>query len=45
MTGAEQGVLLLYLVLDLIAAEVADLTGTEPAAVHVQLRSLSAARR
>ncbi|MFE4974322.1 sigma factor-like helix-turn-helix DNA-binding protein [Kitasatospora sp. NPDC056651] len=45
LTAAQQDVLLLHLVLDLSAAEVAALTGTEPAAVHVQLRSLAAARR
>ncbi|MGW7449385.1 sigma factor-like helix-turn-helix DNA-binding protein, partial [Kitasatospora sp. NPDC054795] len=45
LTAAQQDVLLLHLVLDLSAAEIAALTGTEPAAVHVQLRSLAAAAR
>ncbi|WP_030242684.1 hypothetical protein [Streptomyces sp. NRRL S-350] len=45
LTAAQQDVLLLHLVLDLSAAQVAALIGTEPAAVHVQLRSLAAARR
>ncbi|MEV7774577.1 sigma factor-like helix-turn-helix DNA-binding protein [Kitasatospora sp. NPDC086791] len=45
LTATQQDVLLLHLVLDLSAEEVAALTGTEPAAVHVQLRSLAAARR
>ncbi|MFJ6385103.1 sigma factor-like helix-turn-helix DNA-binding protein [Kitasatospora sp. NPDC092039] len=45
LTATQQDVLLLHLVLDLSATEVAALTGTEPAAVHVQLRSLAAAHR
>ncbi|MFJ6621343.1 sigma factor-like helix-turn-helix DNA-binding protein [Kitasatospora sp. NPDC091335] len=45
LTATQQDVLLLHLVLDLPAAEIAALTGTEPAAVHVQLRSLAAAQR
>ncbi|MER7765791.1 hypothetical protein [Kitasatospora sp. NPDC096140] len=42
LTAAQQDVLLLHLVLDLTAVQVAALTGTEPAAVHVQLRALAA---
>ncbi|MEV8327003.1 hypothetical protein [Kitasatospora sp. NPDC056731] len=45
LTAPQQDVLLLHLVLALPAAEVAALTGTEPGAVHVQLRSLAAVRR
>ncbi|MEU3569415.1 sigma factor-like helix-turn-helix DNA-binding protein [Kitasatospora sp. NPDC036755] len=45
LTAAQQDVLLLHLVLDLSAPEIAALTGTEPGAVHVQLRSLAAAHR
>ncbi|RKT20170.1 hypothetical protein BX285_4651 [Streptomyces sp. 1114.5] len=45
LTAPQQDVLLLHLVLDLSAAQVAALTGTEPATVHVQLRSLATAHR
>ncbi|MFJ6140509.1 sigma factor-like helix-turn-helix DNA-binding protein [Kitasatospora sp. NPDC092286] len=41
LTAPEQDVLLLHLVLRLPQAEVAALTGTDPAAVHVRLRSLA----
>ncbi|MFJ8434861.1 sigma factor-like helix-turn-helix DNA-binding protein [Kitasatospora sp. NPDC094019] len=41
LTASEQDVLLLHLVLGLPPAEVAQLTGTDPAAVHVRLRSLT----
>ncbi len=41
LTAPEQDVLLLHLVLGLLPVEVAALTGTDPATVHVQLRSLT----
>ncbi|MFB8241021.1 sigma factor-like helix-turn-helix DNA-binding protein [Kitasatospora purpeofusca] len=40
LTAPEQDVLLLHLVLGLPTAEVAEITGADPAAVHVRLRSL-----
>ncbi|MFD7904088.1 hypothetical protein ACFV4G_17790 [Kitasatospora sp. NPDC059747] len=45
LTAPQQDVLLLHLALDLPADRIAALTGTEPAAVHVRLRSLASARR
>ncbi|MEV7780851.1 sigma factor-like helix-turn-helix DNA-binding protein [Kitasatospora sp. NPDC088351] len=45
LTDPQQDVLLLHLVLGLPQSEVAAVTGTEPAAVHVQIRSLAGARR
>ncbi|MFF7995674.1 sigma factor-like helix-turn-helix DNA-binding protein [Kitasatospora xanthocidica] len=44
LTATQQDVLLLHLVLDLSAADIAALIGAEPAAVHVQLRALAADR-
>ncbi|WP_189924287.1 sigma factor-like helix-turn-helix DNA-binding protein [Kitasatospora xanthocidica] len=44
LTATQQDVLLLHLVLHLSAADIAALIGTEPAAVHVQLRALAADR-
>ncbi|MFE6872279.1 hypothetical protein ACFVFS_37760 [Kitasatospora sp. NPDC057692] len=41
LAAPDQDVLLLHLVLRLPPAEVAALTGTDPAAVHVRLRSLT----
>ncbi len=45
LTPLQQDVLLLHLVLDLSEAEVADLTGSDPATVRVRIRSLAGARR
>ncbi|MER8184902.1 hypothetical protein [Kitasatospora sp. NPDC094015] len=43
LTAPQQDVLLLHLVLDLPPVAVAAVTGTEPATVHVHLRSLATA--
>ncbi|MFE2413439.1 sigma factor-like helix-turn-helix DNA-binding protein [Kitasatospora sp. NPDC059408] len=40
LTAPEQDVLLLHLVLELPEVEVAELTGMDPAAVHVRVRAL-----
>ncbi|WP_406109903.1 sigma factor-like helix-turn-helix DNA-binding protein [Kitasatospora purpeofusca] len=40
LTAPEQDVLLLHLVLGFPALEVAEITGSDAAAVHVRLRSL-----
>ncbi|MFJ6769558.1 sigma factor-like helix-turn-helix DNA-binding protein [Kitasatospora sp. NPDC091257] len=45
LSDPEQDVLVLHLVLDLPAAEIADLTGTDAAAVQMHLRSVRAADR
>ncbi|MGW7586683.1 sigma factor-like helix-turn-helix DNA-binding protein [Kitasatospora sp. NPDC054768] len=45
LSEPEQDVLVLHLVLDLPEAEVAELIGTDAAAVHMHLRSVRAARR
>ncbi|MFI6155046.1 sigma factor-like helix-turn-helix DNA-binding protein [Kitasatospora sp. NPDC051170] len=45
LNARQQDVLLLHLVLDLPCERIADLTGTEPAAVHAHLRSLATATR
>ncbi|MFJ9692525.1 sigma factor-like helix-turn-helix DNA-binding protein [Kitasatospora sp. NPDC101183] len=45
LSARQQDVLLLHLVLDRSCAQIAALTGTEPAAVHAHLRSLAATPR
>ncbi|MDH6709918.1 DNA-directed RNA polymerase specialized sigma24 family protein [Kitasatospora sp. MAA19] len=45
LSDPQQDVLVLHLVLDLPETEVAELTGTDPAAVHMHLCSVRAAHR
>ncbi|MFE2726656.1 sigma factor-like helix-turn-helix DNA-binding protein [Kitasatospora sp. NPDC059327] len=44
LSDPEQDVVVLHLVLELPETEVAELTGTDPATVHMHLRSVRAAR-